>query len=78
MDLRVPDARARGQPSSLDRRVKALAITEDGLSLRGQFFGRLTSDAGPLARLSGPDLVQLRSGLRSGLRAGAAQTEPED
>jgi DNA-binding MarR family transcriptional regulator len=55
----------RRQPGSLDRRVKALTITDEGLSLRGQFLGMLTGDAGPLAHLSGPVLQQLRFGLRT-------------
>lgn len=64
----------RRESGRLDRRVKALTITADGLGLRSQFLAALTGDAGPLSQLSGPDLQQLRAGLRTVVMRAA----PED
>lgn len=46
------------RPDPDDRRVKALALTPEGLHLRETFWRRLTADAGPLAPL---DVQTLRT-----------------
>lgn len=43
-----------------DRRVKAIAATEQGLHLRARFSRRLSADAGPVKTLSEPQLRELR------------------
>jgi DNA-binding MarR family transcriptional regulator len=42
-----------------DRRVKALALTAEGVRLRDQFWHNLVTDAGPLAPLGEDDLRAL-------------------
>ena len=42
----------RRQPSADDRRVKVLELTPDGSRLRAQMLRRMTTDVGPLSRLS--------------------------
>jgi DNA-binding MarR family transcriptional regulator len=67
----VDKLEARGvvlrRPDKLDRRVKALVLTEDGETLRALFWERMTHDAGPLAHLSRTALRELRNGLRAAL-----------
>jgi DNA-binding MarR family transcriptional regulator len=48
-------------PDASDRRVKALALTEEGLRLREEFWDRLVTDAGPLASLSDAQVQELRN-----------------
>lgn len=50
-------------PDRVDRRVKALVLTQRGEDLRTAFWNRLTADAGPLAHLSGAELKALRDAL---------------
>jgi DNA-binding MarR family transcriptional regulator len=68
----VDKLEARGavvrRPDNVDRRVKALTLTEDGLKLRATFWDHITHDAGPFAHLSRAELRVLRDGLRT-LRA---------
>lgn len=50
-------------PDRLDRRVKALVLTQRGEQLRTAFQDRLTGDAGPLAHLSTAEMTALRDAL---------------
>jgi DNA-binding MarR family transcriptional regulator len=59
-------------PDRTDRRIKALVLTDRGEQLRAAFWERLSSDAGPLAHLSGTELASLRDALRPALDAPAA------
>lgn len=51
------------RPDSSDRRVKALALTDEGVRLRDAFWVRLLADAGPLSRFSHEEAVTLRDVL---------------
>ncbi len=51
------------RPDSNDRRVKALALTEEGVRLRDAFWIRLLADAGPLSQFSHDQAVALRDVL---------------
>ncbi len=57
----------RRRPDPVDRRVKALTLTDDGVELRSAFWSRMISDAGPLAHLSVDQLHDLRDHLRVAL-----------
>jgi DNA-binding MarR family transcriptional regulator len=57
----------RRRPDPRDRRVKALAITDEGVRLRDGFWQRFSSDPGPLERLSGAQLRSLRQLLERAL-----------
>jgi DNA-binding MarR family transcriptional regulator len=59
-----------------DRRVKALALTEEGERLRAAFWRALTEDAEPLAPLGDADLRALAQVL--GTIVGAAPDRAED
>ncbi len=48
---------------STDRRVKALLLTDAGEQLRGAFWRRVTSGAGPFGHLSMGELSDLRDRL---------------
>ena len=54
----------RRRPDPVDRRVKALTLTDRGADLRSAFWGQMISDAGPLAHLSVDQLHDLRDHLR--------------
>ena len=58
----------RRQPHPRDRRVKALAITDEGSRLRDAFWDQLTHDAGPLGHLTHAQLTRLRDALNQALR----------
>jgi DNA-binding MarR family transcriptional regulator len=51
-------------PDPGDRRVKAIAITEDGLRLRAAFWQRTVGDAGVLKSLDEQQMATLRDLLR--------------
>jgi DNA-binding MarR family transcriptional regulator len=55
----------RRQPDPADRRVKALALTEDGERLRASFWHSLTEDPGPLSPLTDRELASLASVLEA-------------
>jgi len=57
----------RRRPDPHDRRVKALAITDEGIRLRDGFWQRLTTDAGPLAHLGPAQLARLHELLTEAL-----------
>jgi DNA-binding MarR family transcriptional regulator len=59
-------------PDRLDRRVKALVLTERGEQLRTDFWTRLSGDAGPLSHLSGGQLTALRDALLAAVPSPAA------
>lgn len=61
-------------PDRLDRRVKALVLTERGEELRAAFWGRLSGDAGPVAHLSRDELTALRDALLPALGGSAGGT----
>ena len=67
----VDKLEARGaverRPDPADRRVKAIALTGEGLRLREDFQRRLVGDAGALASLSDSQLHELRNLLRTAL-----------
>ena len=46
-------------PDQLDRRVKALVLTEEGIQVRARFIAQLTASAGPIAHLSTDQLTAL-------------------
>jgi DNA-binding MarR family transcriptional regulator len=56
-------------PDTVDRRVKTLRLTDDGLGLRQAFWQRLTHDAGPIAALTHAQVRQLRELLEAALDA---------
>jgi DNA-binding MarR family transcriptional regulator len=56
------------RPSPRDRRVKALALTEQGRRLRERLWQQLTTDPGPLANLAADELRQLQELLSRALR----------
>lgn len=49
------------RPDPADRRVKALALTAEGVRLRASFWHDLVEDPGPLAPLTEPELRTLTS-----------------
>ncbi|HEX6674066.1 MAG TPA: MarR family transcriptional regulator [Actinomycetes bacterium] len=51
------------RPDPDDRRVKALAVTAEGVRLRDAFWERLVSDPGPLGHLSRAQLTRLEAAL---------------
>ncbi|MDQ3251004.1 MAG: MarR family transcriptional regulator [Actinomycetota bacterium] len=53
-----------------DRRIKAIAMTEEGLRLREDFRGRLVGDAGALASMSDSQIKDLRNLLQMALAQG--------
>ncbi len=55
------------RPDPDDRRVKALAITAEGVRLRDAFWERLVSDPGPLGHLSRAQLTRLKDALTKAL-----------
>ena len=55
------------QPDPGDRRVKAVAITDEGVSLRDAFWHRSIGSAGALKALDERQLVKLRDLLRAAL-----------
>jgi DNA-binding MarR family transcriptional regulator len=55
------------RPAPGDRRVKALAITGEGVRLRDAFWQRLVSDPGPLGHLSRAQLTGLKDALTEAL-----------
>lgn len=57
----------RDDPS--DRRVKRIALTDDGASMRGQALERLYEPPEAIARLSRPDQRALRDLLRRAVEA---------
>jgi DNA-binding MarR family transcriptional regulator len=57
----------RRLPDSADRRVKALALTDDGRQLRDAFWRRLTNDPGPIAPLTPVQVRQLGELLEAAL-----------
>ena len=54
-------------PDPADRRVTALALTDDGRQLRDAFWRRLTSDPGPIAPLTPIQVRQLGELLEAAL-----------
>jgi len=64
----VDKLEARGalerRPNLDDRRIKALALTEEGLRLREDFRQQLSGDAGPLTSLEASQVRELRELLR--------------
>jgi DNA-binding MarR family transcriptional regulator len=66
-------------PAVLDRRVKALVLTEQGAAVRHRFLSQLSSDAGPLANLSSAQLNALRLALEPVLdrHAGRIPSAPD-
>lgn len=67
----VDKLEARGaverRPDPADRRIKAIAITEEGLRLREDFRDRLVADAGALGSLSDSQVEDLRNLLQVAL-----------
>jgi DNA-binding MarR family transcriptional regulator len=57
----------RRLPDPTDRRVTALALTDDGRRLRDAFWHRLTSDPGPIAPLAPAQVRQLGELLEAAL-----------
>jgi DNA-binding MarR family transcriptional regulator len=57
----------RRLPDPADRRVKALALTDDGRQLREAFWHRLTSDPGPIAPLTPSQVRRLGELLEAAL-----------
>ena len=55
------------RPAPADRRIKAIAMTEEGSRLREDFQLRLTSDAGALARLNDAQIKDLHKLLKIAL-----------
>lgn len=55
------------RPDPSDRRIKAIAMTEEGACLRENFRRRLESEAGSLASLSDSQLRELRDLLQAAL-----------
>ncbi len=55
------------RPDPSDRRIKAIAMTEEGARLRENFRCRLESEAGSLASLSDSQLRELRDLLQAAL-----------
>jgi DNA-binding MarR family transcriptional regulator len=53
------------RPSEVDRRVKALAVTREGKTLRERFVTRLKEAPSPITRLAPEDRRALRDILRS-------------
>jgi DNA-binding MarR family transcriptional regulator len=51
-----------------DRRAKGVMLTAEGERVRVAFWEKLTSKSGPLGRLSGRGLTNLRTLLRSALK----------
>ena len=64
----VDKLEARGalerRPDPDDRRIKALALTEEGLRLRKDFQQRLSGDVGPLGSLEASQVRELRRLLK--------------
>jgi DNA-binding MarR family transcriptional regulator len=67
----VDKLEARGaverRPDPADRRIKAIAATDEGLRLREDFQHRLVGDAGPLGALSDSQVRDLRDLLQTAL-----------
>jgi DNA-binding MarR family transcriptional regulator len=57
----------RRVPGSVDRRIKTLHLTDEGLRLRDAFWHRLTNDPGPIAPLTPTQVRQLRELLQAAL-----------
>ena len=57
----------RRMADPVDRRVKTLQLTEDGLRLREAFWHRLTHDPGPIAPLDQAQVRQLCELLQAAL-----------
>lgn len=55
------------RPDPADRRIKAIALTEEGLRLQSDFRRRLVGDAGALAPLSDSQIKALRNLLQIAL-----------
>lgn len=55
------------RPDPTDRRIKAIAVTEEGVRLREDFRDRLVGDAGALASLSKSQVEDLRNLLQTAL-----------
>lgn len=55
------------RPDPADRRIKAIAMTEDGLRLREDFRRRLAGDTGALAGLNESQIEELRNLLQAAL-----------
>ena len=67
----------RRVPDAVDRRVKTLQLTEDGLALRQAFWQRLTHDAGPIAALTPEQVRQLRDLLAAALDPPDSDRSPD-
>lgn len=59
----------RRQAQAQDRRVRRVELTDKGRRLRETFWTELTSQSGPLGRLSGAELTSLRKLLVSAMAA---------
>ncbi len=59
----------RRQPHPSDRRAKGVVLTPEGQRVRQAFWRRLTSQSGPLGRLTSRELASLRILLRSALQS---------
>jgi DNA-binding MarR family transcriptional regulator len=55
------------RPDPADRRIKALAVTEEGSRLRSDFQQRLAADAGALATLNDSQIKALHNLLKTAL-----------
>jgi DNA-binding MarR family transcriptional regulator len=58
----------RRQPHPSDRRAKGVVLTAEGQRMRRAFWGRLTSNTGPLGKLNDRELVSLRRLLGAALQ----------
>ena len=58
-------ALVRRKPQPHDRRAKGVMLTDEGRRVKQAFWERLTSQSGPLGRLSSRELASLRRLLRS-------------
>jgi DNA-binding MarR family transcriptional regulator len=64
------------RPDRVDRRVKALVLTDGGRELRSRFWERVTQDPGPFRGLTPEQLATVRDHLRS-VAADGPLPEPE-
>jgi DNA-binding MarR family transcriptional regulator len=58
----------RRQPHPSDRRAKGVVLTAEGQRTRQAFWRQLTSQSGPMGRLTSRELAGLRTLLRSAMR----------
>lgn len=65
------------RPDPTDRRIKALALPEDGVRLRTTFWTGLVSDPGPLAPLT-DDQLRTLDGLLDTLDLDRQDTDRQD